>query len=236
MPWIVFIWRILIAFQFGRMFKKLLFVLVVLTVTSQAWAARPDETLSGHYFEPLASDDVATLLDKGHAAVKTHEDEAALRNYQIVLKKGKPGDCVFAYIGIGSIYGGKKNYPLALDNFAKAIALDKKIKTPLKDVPDPYRGRAKVYLAMGNLDAALADMNSSFKYGSTDGRLAERGTILFKLKRYNEAAADYTAGIKMSPKDPHPYYDRARCYEMLGMHAEAARDRAAGNKATNDMF
>jgi len=218
------------------MFKKLLFLLVVLTVTGQAFAARPDETLSGHYFEPLVSDDVATLLDKGHTAVKTHEDEAGLHNYQAVLKKGKPIDCITAYIGIGTIYGGKKNYPLALENFAKAIALEKKIKLPLYDVPDPYRGRAKVYMAMGDLQAALADMNSSFKYGPTDGRLAERATIFYKLKRYNEAVADYTTGIKFNPKDPHVYYDRARCYEMLGMPVEAARDKAAGNKLAGEMF
>jgi tetratricopeptide (TPR) repeat protein len=217
------------------MLKKLLVLFVVLAVTSQSFS-RADDTVMGHYFEPLPTDSVKALLEKGYHAVKTQEDDAAMRSYQLVLKKGQPADCADAYIGIGNMYYGKKMYKESLASFDKAVALIKKLPAPLARLHDPNRGRAKVYLAMGDYKAALAAMNISMALGITDGRLAERAVILCKLNQYQQAIADYTALIKINPQDPHFYYSRAKCYESLGMGAEAARDKAAGGKATNDML
>jgi tetratricopeptide (TPR) repeat protein len=215
--------------------RKLLFFLVILAFTGRNFACA-DDTATGHYFEPLPTDSIDALLEKGHRAVKTREDDAGLRAYQAVLKRGKPIDCAKAYIGMGNVYYGKQMYPQAMTSFDKAVAITKKLPMPVANRPDPYRGRAKVYLAMGNYKAALAEMNTSMAMAPTDGRIMERAAILQKLNLYDQAIADYTLGTKFTPQDPHMYYERARCYDKLGKAAEAARDRAMGNKLSNDMF
>jgi len=217
------------------MFRKLLSFFVVLSLSSQN-LARADDTATGNYFEPLPTDSVEALLEKGHRAVKTHEDDAGMRVYQAVLKKGKPVDCANAYIGMGNIDYGREMYPQAMTSFDKAVAIIKKLSVPAGRLPDPYRGRAKVYLAQGNYKAALAEMNTSMALGPTDGRIMERAAILRKLNLFDQAIADYTLGLKFSPQDPHMYFERARCFDKLGKAAEAARDRAMGNKLSNEMF
>jgi len=217
------------------MFRKYLSLVVVLACTGQV-SVRADDTATGRYFEPLPTDSVDALLEKGYRAVKTHEDDAGLRAYQAVLKKGKPIDCAKAYIGMGNVYYGKEMYPQALASFDKAVAINKKLSMPAGMKPDPYRGRAKVYLATGNYKAALAEMNTSMALAPTDGRIMERAAILRKLNMYKEAIADYTLGIKITPEDPHMYFERARCFEKLGMQAEAAHDKAMGNKLTEQLY
>jgi len=196
--------------------------------------SKADETFNVKYYEPRPSDTVKVLLEKGERCVKLHEDATALLDYEAVLKRGKPDDVVAAYIGVGNVYFGNHDYDKALDSFNKAAMLADKEKSFSKS--DPFRGRAKVFMAMGKYQLALADMNHSMKAGLTDGRLEERAAILTRLKQYPLAIEDYTALIHMSPKDSTVYYKRAKLYETVGRPAEAARDRAQGNALSRDLY
>nr|CAB3469764.1 unnamed protein product [Digitaria exilis] len=44
----------------------------------------------------------------------------------------------------------------------------------------------------------------------------EKGNELFKQKRYHEAAMHYTRAMKMNPKDPRAFSNRAQCHICLG--------------------
>jgi regulator of sirC expression with transglutaminase-like and TPR domain len=41
---------------------------------------------------------------------------------------------------------------------------------------------------------------------------------------YDKSISDFTAAIKLAPKEPNPYYDRAIMYAPIGMKAEGIAD------------
>jgi tetratricopeptide (TPR) repeat protein len=85
--------------------------------------------------------------------------------------------------------------------------------------------RARVYAALGRLDAALddyavviaADPNHPEHY-------LERGGILRRLGRNAEAAADYATAIRLSPPFPEIYYNRGDLRLSLGDREGALAD------------
>ncbi|CAN6214968.1 unnamed protein product [Urochloa humidicola] len=52
----------------------------------------------------------------------------------------------------------------------------------------------------------------------------EKGNEFFKQKKYHEAAMHYTRAIKMSPKDPRAFSNRAQCHIYLGDFLQGLKD------------
>ncbi|CAN6208580.1 unnamed protein product [Urochloa humidicola] len=52
----------------------------------------------------------------------------------------------------------------------------------------------------------------------------EKGNEFFKQKKYHEAAMHYTRAIKMSPKDPRAFSNRAQCHIYLGDFPQGLKD------------
>ncbi|AQL01875.1 U-box domain-containing protein 33 [Zea mays] len=52
----------------------------------------------------------------------------------------------------------------------------------------------------------------------------ERGNELFKQKQYHEAATHYTRAMKMNPKDPRAFSNRAQCHIYLGAFPQGLED------------
>ncbi|CAN6190791.1 unnamed protein product [Urochloa humidicola] len=52
----------------------------------------------------------------------------------------------------------------------------------------------------------------------------EKGNEFFKQKKYHEAAMHYTRAIKMSPKDPRAFSNRAQCHIYLGDVLQGLKD------------
>jgi tetratricopeptide (TPR) repeat protein len=69
--------------------------------------------------------------------------------------------------------------------------------------------RARVYLALGRLDDALADYEVVIREDPNHAEhYLERGTILRRLGRTEEALADYARAMRLSPPFPEIYYNR----------------------------
>ncbi|MEY9877809.1 tetratricopeptide (TPR) repeat protein [Streptacidiphilus sp. MAP12-33] len=69
--------------------------------------------------------------------------------------------------------------------------------------------RARVYLALGRLDDALADYEVVIREDPNHAEHhLERGTILRRLGRTEEALADYARALRLSPPFPEIYYNR----------------------------
>ncbi|XP_039805953.1 U-box domain-containing protein 70-like isoform X2 [Panicum virgatum] len=52
----------------------------------------------------------------------------------------------------------------------------------------------------------------------------EKGNEFFKQKKYHEAAMHYTRAMKMSPKDPRAFSNRAQCHIYLGDFPQGLED------------
>ncbi|PUZ62063.1 hypothetical protein GQ55_4G328000 [Panicum hallii var. hallii] len=52
----------------------------------------------------------------------------------------------------------------------------------------------------------------------------EKGNEFFKQKKYHEAAMHYTRAMKMSPKDPRAFSNRAQCHIYLGDFSQGLED------------
>jgi tetratricopeptide (TPR) repeat protein len=83
--------------------------------------------------------------------------------------------------------------------------------------PDEHRlhrsvlknNRARVYVAIGRLDDALADYAVVIAEDPNHAEhYLERGNIFRRLGRYDEAAADYATAMRLSPPFPEIYYNR----------------------------
>lgn len=66
------------------------------------------------------------------------------------------------------------------------------------------------------------------------GSIFERGRLREELLKYDDAIADFTSAIKLSPADPYAYRDRASCYLALGKNNETIADTSRVIELTND--
>jgi tetratricopeptide (TPR) repeat protein len=114
----------------------------------------------------------------------------------------------------------------SIDDVSRAISLD-----PDKcDRCYRYRERALYYLDLGDTKKALDDLNTSISLRQDFYTNFMRGDLFYKLKRYKEAVADYTIGLKqIKPTVTYMdywYEQRARAYDKLGESKLAAQDRS----------
>jgi protein O-GlcNAc transferase len=79
-----------------------------------------------------------------------------------------------------------------------------------------------------SLDAetALGLIEKSLAIDATDASAHfERGTVLDRLKRFGDAAAEFEKAAAITPDDPAAHYRLARDYERLGKHEAAQAER-----------
>jgi tetratricopeptide (TPR) repeat protein len=85
--------------------------------------------------------------------------------------------------------------------------------------------RARVYVALGRLDEALADYAVVIAQDPNHAEhYLERGNIYRRLGRYDEAAADYATAMRLSPPFPEIYYNRGDLRLSLGDRVGALAD------------
>jgi tetratricopeptide (TPR) repeat protein len=115
------------------------------------------------------------------------------------------------------------------DDFDEAIAdLTTASQTMGKDANVYYR-RAKAYDAKGQHELAMADFASTIALKPADESMLYasyrwRGTEAFALKRYEQAIADFSELLRLSPQDADASMRRAYAYFARGQWAAAAND------------
>ena len=98
-----------------------------------------------------------------------------------------------------------------------------------------YLRRARLYCAMRDFDAALADSTKAVELASDrpDGYKL-RAAVHTIQRRPQQAAADLTKAIDLDPSDPDALKARGYVYQRLGESAKAEADFAAARKLSAD--
>jgi tetratricopeptide (TPR) repeat protein len=125
--------------------------------------------------------------------------------------------------------------------------------------PNFFIKRGDFYFAQSDFNKALKDYTRTIEFSTpaknasesdkaqTEPLLAraykDRGNVLMKLAKYNEAVADYTSALENKhlefPRE-RILADRAQCYDKLGKHQLAEADRKTASVSSggilHDMF
>ncbi len=96
-----------------------------------------------------------------------------------------------------------------------------------------YMRIESIYLTQGEYDKALAALDELVKSAGPQSGMAyhyHRGWILSEMGRYDEAIAEFSAGLKVQPDYSWALVKRACAYGQTGKLAEAAADQDAAVK------
>jgi tetratricopeptide (TPR) repeat protein/S1-C subfamily serine protease len=144
------------------------------------------------------------------------------------------------YSNRGLTYYALKEYPKAIADYTKAIAINPELAeayynrgtaySALKDYPkaiadytqaiaikpdhaDAYLNRGNTYLALKDYPKAIADFNKTIEINPKYAfAYNNRGNTYLALKDYPNAIAGYTKAIEINPKYAEAYYNRGLTY------------------------
>lgn len=124
-----------------------------------------------------------------------------------------------SYVENGRKYIEAKNFPLAIANLNKAVAID-----PKNGLAYFYLGLAHFYL--GDFDASVSNYTKAITFDP--GNISShrnRGLIYFREKnRFDLAEADFNKFVERDPQDASIYVLRADLYESWGKDNLAEAD------------
>ncbi|MCL1891901.1 MAG: tetratricopeptide repeat protein [Alphaproteobacteria bacterium] len=132
-----------------------------------------------------------------------------------------------AYNYRGEAYMAEANYAAASSDLDYAIVLDPESSLAFYD-------RALLNIQLGNLDAAMFDLNSALEvFGRRPVEVlaardiySKRAQLNLWLKNWEQAISDYSVALNQSGSDPsdEDFAGRADAYTALGMYNEAIND------------
>ncbi len=118
----------------------------------------------------------------------------------------------------GLAYKAKTHFPLAIEDFSKAIVYQ-------ANYPNAYVSRGLSYYEMGQQDAAIADYTKAISLDPSDALTFLRRGISFQKKGDNEKAlADYHEAIKLKPDYVSALNNRGLIYMRKGDNEKALAD------------
>jgi tetratricopeptide (TPR) repeat protein len=153
--------------------------------------------------------DLATAYkNRGDAYDDKAEYELALKDYGQALAIAP--DNANALDSRGTTRTALEQFELAIQDFDRAHEL-----SPMEAMPLSNRCFAKA--ALGMLNAALADCNAALQlHPQRLATFASRGFVFLKLRRPDDAIADYSKVLSRRPDDPYSLYGRAAARRMTG--------------------
>jgi tetratricopeptide (TPR) repeat protein len=171
-----------------------------------------------------------------------------------ILERAKPKTAQLE-LALGVAYYGLRRFDEAADAFLRTIKLEPETEQPylflgriVDQIPTRLPQAAERFAqfeaahpasAAGYLlhakalnaqsldpETVLTLLDKSLSIDSTDASAHfERGTVLDRLKRFEEAAAEFEQATALNPTDPAAHYRLARDYERLGKHEAAQTER-----------
>ena len=133
-----------------------------------------------------------------------------------------------AYSARGAAYVGRGDYRRAIDDYGEALK-----RTP--GDPILWNGRCHFRAVVGDLQAALADCNESLRLQPAMVSVGTRGLVLLKLGRFDEAIAEYDAGLKIFANSALSLYGRGVAKRKKGDVAGGDADIAAAKAMRGDV-
>ena len=126
-------------------------------------------------------------------------------------------ECALAYMGRGSALSLMQMYERGIRDFTRAIDLDSTLAEAFK-----RRGQAKA--ARGLLKDAVKDLTKAAELGTIFKRdydtFHQRGLILFRLKEFERAFADFKHAVNLEPRHTDGWLLMGQCLHALGQHLE----------------
>jgi tetratricopeptide (TPR) repeat protein len=150
--------------------------------------------------QPEAGLDLELEMKKTEALIRLNDKNAA------------------AYFNRAWLYEYKGDMQRALQDYSKAIELDKGMK-------DAFYNRGVIFTRMKRFEEAVKDFSQVIKLEpSSADAYCNRGTIHFQMGKVDLALDDYNAGLKAGPEDADLLYNRALVYLAKGDKTAAAED------------
>jgi tetratricopeptide (TPR) repeat protein len=187
----------------------------------------------------LNHNDLDAYTNRGFARDDLNRPDEALADFDkaIALSRTYAKRYAYPYNGRGVVFWQQKNYDRALQEFDKAIKIDKKYVDPivnkaqvLADKKDftgsmqlfdkalklnpksavTYYNRGTVQDLQRKRDAAIADYAQAIKYDSKYTKAYNNRAALYSEKEdYDKSIADFDAAIRLEPENGSLYHNRA---------------------------
>jgi len=175
-----------------------------------------DESLKRQPNDPEA------LMRRGELYLSTRDPTRAKADFDAAMKLA-PGDSGLASQA-GVAYARAGLYEPAIHELDRWISVNPKNE----DLPRALNARCFARAAWGKeLEAALADCDLAMKRDRTSEVMENRGLVLLRMGRLDEAIAQYSAAIKAQPRAAPALYGRGLAELKKGAKAEGEADIAA---------
>ena len=175
-----------------------------------------DESLKRQPNDPEA------LLRRGELYLATRDPVRAQADFDAAMKLS-PGDSGMV-AQVGQAYARAGQFEPAIKQLDIWIAAHAKDE----DLPRALNARCYARAAWGKeLDYALADCDAALKRDKTSEVMQNRGLVLLRMGRLDEAIVQYTAAIKAQPRAAPALYGRGLAELKKGKQTEGAADVAA---------
>ncbi len=167
-------------------------------------------------------DDPESLMRRGQLYLSGRDTVRAKADFEAAMKLAPTNSDLIAQAANGYVNAGL---------YQDAIRqLDDWVAAHLKgyDLSGAYAARCFARAAWGQqLDQALADCDTALRQDRNSIFLQTRALVLFRLGRLDESQAQYTAVLKLQPRDANALYGRGLVELKKGRKAEGDADLAA---------
>jgi superkiller protein 3 len=124
-----------------------------------------------------------------------------------------------AYNNLGLCYDSLGQFDEAIQNFTRAIELNRKQEHPSAWPP---LNLAVSLIPLSRFDEAVARLHEALSYNPEFPQAHyELGLVLEKERKFEEAIASLQRAIELDPLYPEPHYTLGRIYQRQGKREEA---------------
>jgi tetratricopeptide (TPR) repeat protein len=163
------------------------------------------------------SEALATFCRRGIASIEKREYDPGIADLERVIREAP--DHVEAHAWCAKGYYLRSDFPNAIKEFTKAIALEPNNK-------QTYNDRGAAYTQTRDFSAAISDFDRAIRL---DPRFHEaylnRGTARLHAGDLAQAVADLSIAIQLDQRSDTAYRLRSMAYDRMGWAAKAANDR-----------
>ena len=222
------------------MFKKAIFLLIVLLLSATPLLAQDDAPEEPRYDCPAFTsastvERTSYYMGEGAAYLRSQNYGAAINAYGCIIQQ-IDGNYRDAYLNRAAAYGARREYDKALADYGSATRID-------GNYAPTYNNRGVIYMAMEDYESALRDFNRALELdGNYAAGFINRGILYAVQGEYGSAEAEFqhavdAAGLQAAiadlsnpdrPQDaPPPVYDfnAARAYALIGtVRSQSALD------------